>query len=131
MPPLVPGVIAWADPCPGLRPPTRHPIVIAQRYATGAVGVLYVSHSLDLAGRSLPLTPSLIPSAFAPGGPLSSGHSAIMLRDTAGNRLMIMAIPEASDRLRIGTVAVTLTRGIQLPAPEWQRLATAIRIGLA
>ena len=131
MPPLVPGVIAWAEPCPGLRPPTRHPIVLAQRYPTGALGVLYISHSSDLVGVSLPLTPELVPSAFAPTGPLSSPRSAVLLRDAAGCRLMIHAVPIALDRLQVGTAVVTLSRGLRLPDPEWQRLSHAIRSGLA
>lgn len=131
MPPLAPGVIAWADPCPGLRPPTPHPLIIAQRYATGALGVLYISHSTDLVGRFIQLTPTLVPTAFrSAGGPLTSPHSAVLLANPHGDRMMIVSEPIAPDSLRVGTATITLSRGVQLPPDEWKRLALLIRAGL-
>ena len=128
---MVPGTIAWASAAPGFSPPSPHPLLIVLAHGNGNVGAAFITHSTDLLRVGVAMNRTETPSAFRErGGPLTDEAGVVALIDDRGQRRVVVAEPLAVDRLRIGSTEISLTRLVQLPAPEWEPLRQRIRVAL-
>lgn len=125
MPLIRPGLVARADPGIGLTPPRPHPCIIIKVHPNGNAVMAYISHSADLYRKHAPLTRWMAPDAFAPGGPLTDDLGVIGLVGHDGIPAAHTVIPHC-DGVLMGSAFVRLTRAVQLPPDQWQRVRDAI-----
>jgi len=120
-----PGLIAWADPAIGHRVPKARPALILKAFENGNVLIAYVSRSVDLYRCTCPLTEAMAPAAFRADGPMQHEVGEIGLVLCNGDSATVIAEP-CWPRLRVGTAYCVLSRQVQLPDDQWQRVRKAI-----
>lgn len=127
MPLIRPGLVARADPGIGLIPPRAHPCIIIKVHPNGNAVMAYISHSADLYLKHAPLTRWMAAAAFAPDGPLTDDLGVIGLVGLDGIPAAHLVLPHR-DGVMMGSAVVRLTRAVQLPPDQWERVRSAIAL---
>lgn len=133
---MKPGMVANAASWPpweedGAKSP--HPILIAASYLNGNVLVLPISHSWDLCVIGIKLDDKTLPTAYAPGGPLTmrDSFSVLFLKEKAGRQVVNsggVGSPEPG-AIRFGQWGrlILTSQPVALSIAEWHPLQAHIR----
>lgn len=123
-------MIARADSVPGFNPPGEHPVAIIA-VQNSVAQIAWITHHRDAYRLFIPLTASLIPSAFAgQNPPLTDDTSVLGLIDHQGIAMIVTAAIR-HDTLFVGTAPVLIHRRRVLASGEFTTLLTLVRAGLA